>query len=235
VAWPRVERLGAPRVRPSVRAAAALVVAGLAVSACGTVQLGAAAITGNSRITSDTLTNQVANLSAAYQADHAKGVKPQRPEGQEAQQVLSWLILFRIFDKISQQQRIYVTPAQTNAQTANLNAQASQAKVTLPDYVSAAGAVPPDLLPQLARYFAILSTLESRFNGGKPPTSASAKLQDQVAHAQCVAAKSLDVQVNPQFGIFDYHTYSVVPGAPKLAADPVPSPSTSKPLVNPPC
>jgi hypothetical protein len=235
VAWPRVERLRAPRVRTSVRAAAVLVVAGLAVSACGTVQLGAAAIAGNSRITSDTLTNQVANLSAAYQADHAKGIKPQRPEGQEAQQVLSWLILFRIFDKISQQQRIYVTPAETNAQSANLNAQASQAKVTLPDYVSAAGAVPPDLLPQLARYFAILSTLESRFNGGKPPTSASAKLQDQVAHAQCVAAKSLDVQVNPQFGIFDYHTYAVVPGAPKLAADPVPSPSISKPRVNPPC
>ncbi len=231
----RTPRLRAQRARTSVRAAAALVVAGLAVSACGTVQLGAAAITGNSRITSDTLTNQVANLSAAYQTDHAKGIKPERPEGQEAQQVLSWLILFRIFDKISQQQRIYVTPAETNAQSANLNAQASQAKVTLPDYVSAAGAVPPDLLPQLARYFAILSTLESRLNGGKPPTSASAKLQDQVAHAQCVAAKSLDVQVNPQFGIFDYHTYSVVPGAPKLAADPVPSPSTSKPLVNPPC
>jgi hypothetical protein len=228
-------RLSVAPVRTSVRAAAALVVAGIAVSACGTTQLGAAAIAGNTRITSDALTNQVANLSSAYQTDQAKGIKPQRPEGQEAQQVLSWLILFRIYDKISQQQRIYVTAAETSKQQANLSAQASQAKVTLPDYISAAGAVPPDLLPELAQYFAILSTLESRFNGGKPPTSASAKLQDQVAHAQCLAAKSLGVLVNPQFGVFDYHTYSVVPVASKLAADPTPSPTTSKPLVNPPC
>ncbi len=230
-----VTRLRAPRVRTSVRVAAALAVAGLAVSACGTNQLGAAAITGNSRITSDTLTNEVANLTAAYQADHAKGIKPQRPAGQEAQQVLSWLILFRIYDKISQQQHIYVTPAETTKQLAALSAQASQAKVTLPDYVSAAGAVPPDLVPQLAQYFAIVSRLETRLNGGKPPTSASATLQDQVAHTQCVAAKSLGVQVNPQFGVFDYHTYSVVLAAPKLAADPVPSPTVSKALINPPC
>lgn len=235
VARPSVARLRAPGVRTSVRVAAALVVAGLAVSACGTTQLGAAAITGNSRITSDTLTNQVANLSSAYQADQAKGIKPQRPAGQEAQQVLTWLILFNIYDKISEQQRIYITPAEASKQQANLSAQASQAKVTLPDYISAAGAVPPDLLPQLAQYFAILSKLETRFNGGKAPTSASAKLQDQVAHVQCLAAKSLGVQVNPQFGVFDYHTYSVVPVASKLAADPVPSPSASKVLVNPPC
>jgi len=235
VARPWATRPWATRARTSVRVAAALAVAGLAVSACGTVQLGAAAVTGDGRITSATLTDQVANLNTAYQANHAKGIKPQRPVGQAAQQVLTWLILFRIYDKIAEQQRIYVTPAEANKQLAGLTAQANQNKVTLPEFVSAAGALPPDLLPQLGQYFAILSTLEARFNGGKAPTSTSAQLQGQVAHAQCVAAKSLAVQVNPQFGVFDYRTYSVVPAAPKLAADPVPSPSASKPLVNPPC
>jgi hypothetical protein len=228
-------RFGWVRPRTSVRVAGALVVAGLAVSACGSTQLGAAALTGDSRITSATLTNQVANLADAYQADQAKGVKPQRPTGQEAQQVLSWLILFRIYDKIAEQQRIYVTPAQANKQLSGLSAQASQNKVTLDEYVSAGGGLPPDLLPQLGRYFAILSTLETRFNGGTAPTSASAQLQNQVAHAQCVAAKSLTVQVNPQWGVFDYRTYTVVPAPSKLAADPVPSPATSKPLVKAPC
>lgn len=218
-----------------VRAAAALVVAGLTVSACGSVQLGAAAIAGDNRITSATLTNEVANLTAAYQHDQAKGVKPQRPADQAAQQVLTWLILFRIYDKVAQQQRIYVTPAEVNKQLGALSAQASQNKLTLPEFVSAAGALPPDLVPQLGQYFAILSRLESRLNGGHPPTSASPQLQNQVAHTQCVAAKALSVQVNPQFGVFDYRTYSVVLAAPKLAADPVPSPTTSKPLVNPPC
>jgi hypothetical protein len=223
--------------RSSVQAAVALVAAGLAVSACGTTQLGAAAITGGSRISSATLTDQVANLGAAYQADQAKGVKPQRPTGQEAQQVLTWLILFRIYDKVAAQQGIYVTPAQAKDQLAVLTTQANQNKLTLDQYVSAGGAVPPDLELQLGQYFAILTTLESRLNGGTAPTTTAeqTKVGGMVAHAQCLAAKSLGVQVNPQFGVFDYRTYSVVLGTPKLAANPTPSPSASQPQLKPPC
>ena len=55
--------------RTPVKVAAALVVAGLAVSACGSVKMGAAAITGPERISSSTLTDQVANLRAAYRVD----------------------------------------------------------------------------------------------------------------------------------------------------------------------
>jgi peptidyl-prolyl cis-trans isomerase SurA len=210
-------------------------VAGLAVSACGSVQLGAAAIAGDNRITSANLTDHVANLTSAYKADQAKGIKPQRPVAQAAQQVLTWLIVFRIYDKVAEQQRIFVTPAQVSRQLDALGKIASQNKLTLNQYVSAFGALPPDLTPQLGQYLATLSTLEARLSGSQPPNGASPQLQNQVAHAQCVAAKSLGVQVNPQFGVFDYRTYAVVPAASKLAADPVPSPATSKPLVNPPC
>lgn len=230
-------RLNAAGPRRIARIAAAAVVGGLALSACGTTQLGAAAITGGNRISSTTLTDQVSNLSAAYKADEAKGIKPQRPAGQETQQVLTWLILFRIYDKVAQQQRIYPTPAQAQQQLAVLSTQASQNKVSLDTYVSAGGALPPDLLPQLGKYFAILSTLQNRLNGGTAPASAAAqaKLQGQIAHAQCVAAKTLGVRVNPQFGVFDYRTYSVVLAASKLAANPTPSPATSKPVLTPPC
>ena len=155
-------RLRLPVSRTSVQAAVALVAAGLAVSACGTTQLGAAAITGGTRISSATLTDQVSNLGAAYEADQAKGIKPQRPAGQEAQQVLTWLILFRIYDKVAAQQGIFVTPAQAQHQLDVLTMQANQNKVTLEQYISAGGAVPPDLEPQLGQYFAILSTLESQ-------------------------------------------------------------------------
>ena len=58
-------RLSVRVPRTPARVAVALVAAGLAVSACGTTQLGAAAITGGSRISSSTLTDQVANLGAA--------------------------------------------------------------------------------------------------------------------------------------------------------------------------
>ena len=73
--------------RTWVKMAAAVAAAGLGVSACGGNQLGAAALTGGSRISSATLTTQVANLNAAYQADRAKGIKPQRATAQESQQV----------------------------------------------------------------------------------------------------------------------------------------------------
>ena len=230
-------RLRVAVARTPVKLAAALITVGLAVSACSTAQLGAAAITSGSRISSATLTDQVANLSTAYQTDSAKGIKPQRPAAQETQQVLTWLLLFRIYGQIAAQQHISPTPAQANAQLAGLSAQARQSKATLGEYVSAAGALPPDLVPQLGQYFAILATLESRLNGGKPPTSTTAQSQVQagVAHAQCLAAKSLGVQVNPQFGVFDYRTYSVVPAPSKLAADPSPSPASGQLVLNPPC
>lgn len=223
--------------RTPVKVAAALVVAGLAVSACGSVKMGAAAITGPERISSSTLTDQVANLRAAYRVDAAKGIKPQRTTRQEVQQVLTWLILFRIYDKIAAQHGISVTPAQADKQLSGLTTQAAQSKATLDEYVSAAGAVPPDLIPQLGQYFAILSALEGKIDGGKVPTSTAqqSKVQAGVSHAQCLASKSLGVQVNPQWGVFDYASYAVVPAPPTLAANPSPAPSSSPPVLHPPC
>jgi hypothetical protein len=198
--------------------------------------MGAAAITGGSRISSATLTNEVANLNAAYQANKAKHISPQRPVGQEAQQVLYWLITFRVYDHLAATNRIYVTPAQADKQLAALTATAKQNNVTLPEYVSAGGALPPDLTPQLGRYFAIVSVLEHRITGGKAPTTTAEQtaLQNSVAHAECLASKSLGITVNPQFGLFDYATYSVVPAPATLAANPAPSKSAAVKRT-PPC
>ena len=223
-----------PRKAAVLTAAAAA--ACVAVSACGSVQMGAAAITGNSRITSASLTNEIANLNAAYQADKAKGISPQRPVGQEAQQVLSWLITFRIYDHLAAQHGIYVTPAQVAAQQNALHTTAKQNNVTPSEYVSAAGALPPNLEPQLYRYFAILSVLEHQLTGGTAPSTQAeqTKLQSDVAHQQCLASKSLGITVNPQFGQFDYGSYSVVSVPSTLAANP----TASKPASvkrTPPC
>jgi len=223
--------------RTSMKWAAVVLAAGAAVSACGTVQMGAAALTVSQRISSATLSNEVANLTAAYQADQHKGVKPQRPTSQEPQQVLTWLLLFQVYDKIAQQHRISVTPAQVQDQLNGLGAQAKQSGLTTAQYASAAGAVPPDLLPELGRYFAILGALQTGLDGGKAPTSTTGQqaLQAKVVNAQCVAAKSIDINVNPQFGVWDYSTYSVVPVPPSLAAAPTPSPSSSPVRTTPPC
>jgi hypothetical protein len=223
--------------RAAVTMTAAVVLAGLAISGCGTNKLGAAAITGNSRISSATLTSQVANLNTA---DEAKGVKPQRATGQETQQVLTWLILFKIYDQVAAQHHINPTPAQAQAQLTgpnSLSSEAAQNKVTLTEYISAAGALPPDLKNQLGRYFAILAELQDKLDGGKAPagTAAQTKLETQLGHEQCLAAKSLGVNVNPQYGQFDYGTYSVVPAPSKLSVNPSPSASASPAVLTPPC
>jgi hypothetical protein len=223
--------------RSWLRIAAAVAAAGLGVSACGTVHLGAAAITGNYRISSASLTTEIANLNSAYKADAAKGVKPQRPVGQEAQQVLTWLITFRIYDQIAASNNIHVSSTQAQRQLAQLSSQAAASKVSLAEYVSAGGALPPDLVPQLGQYLAVLSSLEYRTDGGKAPTTAAsqAKVQSAVAHNQCLASKELGVTVNPQYGVWDYRSYSVVPAPPALAAAPSPSASATRALTEAPC
>ena len=145
--------------------------------------------------------------------------------------MLTWLLLFQIFDKLAAQHGINVTPAQVQHQLAGLQAQAAQEKVSTGTYVSAAGAVPPDLVPQIGRYFAILSAFENRLDGGKPPTAQAEQtaLQARVAHAQCLAAKNLSVNVNPQYGVYDYSTFSVVPAQSKLAAGVVDQPDGPAP------
>lgn len=225
--------------RTSMRLAAAVAVGGLAVAACGgPVKMGAAATAGQQRISTDTLTNEVANLNAAYQVNAKKKVKPQRPVAQAPQQVLTWLITFRVFDELATLHGISPTPTAVHNQLTALGTQAKQQSLTTKTYVSAAGAVPPDLLPQLGRYFAILTAFENRLDGGTQPTGQAAQqaLQTRIAHAQCLAAKNLGIRVNPQYGEYDYGTYSVVPAPSKLAAAASPSASpSSKPRLTPPC
>jgi hypothetical protein len=221
--------------------AAAVLAGGLAVAGCSTLKLGAAAITGPTRITSSTLTDQVSNLQAAYKTDSGKGIKPQRAVGQAPQQVLTWLITFQVYNKLAQLHGISVSQTAVQKQLTALQAAAKQEKVDTGVYVSAAGAVPPDLLPQIGRYFAILSAFQNRLDGGKAPTATAGQtaLQSRVSLAQCLAAKHLGITVNPQYGEFDYTSFSVVPAPSKLAASPSsPSPSASasaKPRLTPPC
>jgi hypothetical protein len=216
--------------------AAAVAASCVAVSACSSVQLGAAAIAGSTRISSATLTASATNLNAAYKTDKAKGISPQAPAGQATQQALTWLIAFPIYNKIAEQQGINITPAHIDREFSAVSAAARQNKVTVPEYVSAAFALPPDLVPQFGRYLAIATTLQDRITGGKAPSTQAdeTRLESAVDHYQCVASKSLGVSVNPQFGEFDYGNYSVVPAPPTLAANPSPSKAAAVKLT-PPC
>ena len=225
--------------RTSMQLAAAVLAGGLAVAGCGTsLQLGAAATTSQGRVTSVSLTNQVANLNAAYTADKKKGITPQRGTSAVPQQVLTWLLTFRIVDRMAQQHGISVTPANVQTQLKALASTAAQNKVDTDTYISAAGGVPPDLLPQIGRYAAILQKLEDRFDGGKVPASQAAQtaLNNRALHAQCLAAKSLGIRVNPQYGELDYTSFTVVPVPATLSGASGPkAKQAGQPTLTPPC
>jgi hypothetical protein len=228
----------APVVKaPVVRATAIALLGGLAVTACSTAQLGAAAITGNSRISASTLTSEVANLDAAYAANAAKGIKPQRPVSQKTQQVLGWLILFRVYNEMAAQHHIRVTAEQTQASLNEYEAEAKQSDVTLQEYWSAGAALPPDLLSELGQAGAIQLAMITRLNGGKTPTTSAQEsaVDAKLSHQQCLAAKSLGITVNPQYGEYDYAAFTVVAAPSSLAADPTPSPAPSGVKLSPPC
>jgi hypothetical protein len=221
--------------------AVAAAAAGIAVAACGPVQMGAAAVLGNQRISAATLSDQVANLNAGYQKYKGK-VQLQYPVSQMPQQALSWLVRFHVRDAMAARQQVTVTNAAVQRALAQINAQIKQggSTATLPELAVANG-LPPDLINDLARYQAIETAVIARLDGGTLPTKQAdlQSLQRKFNTVQCRASKSLDIKINPQFGELDYGRLSVVSAPPSLsAAAPSPGPSasaTAKPQLTPPC
>lgn len=228
-------------LRTPIALTAAALAAALALTACGNVQLGAAAVTHTSRIPTATVSAEVNNLDTAYKADKAK-VQLQFPASQMPQQVLSWLVRFRVREQMAARNHLTITRAETQAALASASAQAKQSGVTLTDLAVANG-IPPDQISELGRYVAIQNQLLDRLDGGTLPTASAAlqTLGNQFNTYQCRAAKSMGIRVSPQFGQLDYSQVSVIPAPAKLAAAPhsaSPSPSASptpSPQLTPAC
>ena len=159
-------------LRTPITLTAAALAAALALSACGTVRLGAAAVTNTSRIPTATVTAEVNNLDTAYKADKAK-VQLQFPASQMPQEVLSWLLRFRVREQMAQRNHLVITRSQAQQALASAAAQAKQSGVTLTQLAVANG-VPPDQLPELGRYVAIQNQLLARLDGGTLPTGSAA-------------------------------------------------------------
>jgi hypothetical protein len=223
---------GAPRWIAAVAAAAA---GTLAVTGCGQNQLGAAALYNNHRISSATLAAEVANLNAGFQADMHK-IQIQYTQADMPRQVLTWMLRFATTERVAERTGIHVTPAQAQKQLNEEKARAAQSGDTLEDAAVING-LPPDLLPELGRWIAIQLMLQDRLDNGVAPATAAAQraLQVKISHVQCLAAKSMNIKVNPQYGAFDYRQYAVVPATSKLAAAPGTTQPSQRPQLTPKC
>jgi SurA N-terminal domain len=211
-----VRRRGAV-LRRLVTTSAVVLGAGLVLAGCAPVKFGAAAIVGDQAITIATLDTDATNLSQSAQP--YKSIFQLTP-AEVTQDTLTWLIQYQITEQLARQSGIEVSAAQAQAalQNAYNQAKASAASQGVAnaslDLILAHSGIPPVLSAEVGRYLAIDGLYETKANGGVPPTSSSAAaVGAKLQHAECLAAKALKIQVNPQFGRLDYSSYQVVPAA----------------------
>jgi hypothetical protein len=230
-------------IRPGRAAGLAAVALGgcLALTACGSTQLGAAAIVGSQRITTSALTTQVSNLTSYYNA-HKSKVQLQFPASEMPQQVLSWLIRFQVREQLAKRAGITVTAGEIQQAIAEITAEEKQSgQTTSLANIAAANGLPPDLINSgLGQYEAIETVVVSKLGGASATSQAEQQtLSNDFNHDQCLAAKSLKIRINPQFGRLDYSELDIVAAANTLSAPaPGPSPtptSSAKPQYTPPC
>jgi len=206
--------------RGAARWAAAVPVAvavALAVTGCGQTQLGAAALYGGQRISASTLADEIANLNSGYQQYHAKVQIPYKPAAMP-REVLTWMLRFAATNQVAAREGINVTAAEAQAQLASERSAAAQSGDTLREIAVLSG-LPPDMLPKVGRWLAIESRLQDLLDNGVAPTTTAGRdaLGAAIEHQQCLAAKSLNIKVNPQYGTFDYTSLEVVPSVVTLS------------------
>ena len=227
-------------LRRLIKVSALVLGAGLVVTGCGSVKMGAAAIVGDQRITVATLDNEVTNLSS-YLKVHPSPV-PLTPV-QQTQQTLTWLIRFQINEELAKQEGITVSAAQAESawneiyKNAKDSAQAQGITNVTPELILAANGIPPNLKDEVGRYQSINDQFAAKANGGTPPATQDAAnaANDQLNKARCTAAKGLNIQVNPQYGRMDYTQYLIVPSTPTVTRSAGPAPTAVPSGLTPAC
>jgi hypothetical protein len=209
-------RREAPVLGKKSRLAAGVAAAGACVllAACSPVKMGSAAIVGNQRITSATLDTDVSNLQQAV----AKAGGNQVPSSQQPQAVLTWLVRFAIRNKVAASNGINVNQTQVDSALEQVNQQLQgDAEQNGSSYAGlsatlAENGLPPNLVKALGQWEAQEFAFIQKHNGGKLPTSQTAATAAvaQLTKADCQAANSLHIQVNPQYGQLNYDTSSAL-------------------------
>lgn len=221
---------------------AALGAAGLgacvALAACSPVQMGSAAIVGNQRITVASLDSNVSNLQQSV--SHYNSTLQQLNTGLEEEQeelpifaaplsqvVLNWQINFALYDQMAAAHGIAVTQAQGSAALSN---QAKADGVSENVFLTAVG-IPVQQAAQAGRYLAEQAALMKKY-----PSNSNGSASAAFTKAQCAAAKTLNIQVSPQFGRYDYTAMSLVAGNDTLSRPAgTPSPADTEGLTPAAC
>jgi len=223
-----------PVLRRLIKVSAVVLGVGLFAAGCSPVKMGAAAIVGNQRITLATLDTEVTNLSQNVQQYHNPS---SLTAAAQTQDTLTWLIRFQINEQLARAEGITVSAAQAQTALAQVDAEAKSELesegISNPslDYILSYIGIPSNLATEVGRYQAIDTLFIEQVNGGKVPTATAAQTATtaKLTRAQCLAAKTLQIKVNPQFGQLNYTQYEVVsvPATVARAEGPAKAASTS--------
>ncbi len=203
----------------AVAALAALVL----LTACGQVQMGAAAILGTQRVSTATLSDDVTSLNNVYTANPSLQGQVQYKPADMPRLVLMWLVRFRIIDSIAQRNGVQVTPAEAQQGLVTAAAQIEQqtGSAVTPAQFAVFNALPPGLTDQYGRYEATIEKLAVQFTGAKNASSLTTAQQQQfsarITAEVAAAAKRLDIKINPQFGQLDAAQLTINPPASPLS------------------
>jgi hypothetical protein len=230
-------------LRSLVKASVVVAGVGLVVAGCAVtpVKLGSAAIVGNQRISVSTLNSEVMNLSQA--AKQYPGVVT-LTAAEQTQATLTWLIRYQVNEKLASQQGISISPGQAAAalQSAYENAKAAAEEQGVTNatlaLILAASGIPPDTSAELGRYEAIADQYMKNVSGGSAPAAGSAAATaagNKLTDAECLAAKALNIQVNPQYGQLDFSQLQVVSAPPAVSRTQGPVTSASPVATAPAC
>jgi hypothetical protein len=157
----------------------------------------------------------VTNLSRNVQLYHNPS---SLTAAQQTQDTLTWLIRFQINEQLARTQGITISTAQAQTALAQIDAEAKSelasegvSNASL-DFILSYIGIPSNLASEVGRYQAIDTQYIKQVNGGQVPTAAAAQTATtaKLTRAQCLAAKSLQIKVNPQFGQLNYTQYEVV-------------------------
>jgi hypothetical protein len=192
------------------------------LAACSPVQMGAAAVVGDQRITVSSLDTQVSNLqTAAKPYSQLPITTAEMPTA-----VLSWLIRFAVMDQVAAQNGISVSHAQAEAGLNSLKSVAQQNGFSSTTELLVANGIPPQLFPEVGQWEAQQTAYALKLNNGKAPSTTAEQnaFTTAITKSQCQAAKSLNIKVSPQFGRLDYTQYTVV-ATPNVLSQPPGKPS----------
>lgn len=186
------------KLRAGVFGGLAMLGAGVMLSACSPVQMGAAAIVGNQRISQATLSANVTDLQSAMAKVPAQQLQITSAQAPKAS--LTLLLQFAVWNRAAKDAGVTVTQAQVDQAVDGIKQAEKQNPAQVIDY-----AITDRTLQDYARLEVQQSVMIAKVNGGKAPSSQAdqTKVQAALGKIENRAVKELNIKVNPQYGKFD--------------------------------